>query len=63
MISGGVLMARTNTATTTHIEIKRIKEFAKSNPDEAKSKARQILIKTGVLTKTGKKKDTIVSWE
>lgn len=46
-----------------NIEIKRIKEHAKSNPAEAKKRAKQILIKTGVLTKAGKKKDTIVSWE
>lgn len=44
-------------------KLKQLKELAKSNPDEARTKAKQILIKTGVLTKAGKKKDTIVSWE
>ena len=53
-------MEKTNNAKT---EIQKVRAFAKSNPDEAKKKARQILIKTGVLTKNGKKKDTIVSWE
>lgn len=53
-------MAKTNNGKA---EIQKVRAFAKSNPDEAKIKARQILIKTGVLTKTGKKKDTIVSWE
>ena len=35
----------------------------KQSPDKARNIAKQILIKTGVLTKTGKSKDTIVSWE
>lgn len=30
---------------------------------ERKTEARDALIRTGVLTKSGKKKETIVSWE
>mgnify|MGYP006916050694 CR=1 FL=1 len=43
--------------------LKEFKEYAKKNPVAAKKRARDILIKTGVLTKTGKKKDVIVSWQ
>lgn len=59
----GIPKATLDKTNNAKAEIQKVKAFAKSNPDEAKIKAKQILIKTGVLTKTGEKKDTIVSWE
>ena len=52
-------MSRTNNANAG---LKKFEEFARNNPKEAEERARKILIKTGVLTKSGKKKNTIVSW-
>ena len=43
--------------------IKEFNDFAKKNPAAARKRATDILIKTGVLSKSGKKKDVIVSWQ
>ncbi len=48
---------------TAEASIKEFKNFAKKEPAAAKERARDILIKTGVLSKSGKKKDVIVSWQ
>ena len=39
--------------------IKEFNDFAKKNPAAARKRATDILIKTGVLSKSGKKKDVI----
>ncbi len=39
------------------------KKLKKDNPNESKEAARKELIKMGLLSSDGKRKETIVSWE
>ena len=42
---------------------KYLKELQSKSPEEAKQEAQEALLRTGVTTKSGKLKKSIVSWE